>query len=49
MTEKDAVKCEGIAGPHHYFVPVDAVFDTGDGEALQGVVTKSIENRAARA
>jgi tetraacyldisaccharide 4'-kinase len=49
MTEKDAVKCEGIAGPHHYFVPVDAVFDTGDGEALQGVVIKSIENRAARA
>jgi tetraacyldisaccharide 4'-kinase len=49
MTEKDAVKCGDIAGPHHWYVPVSAVMDTGDGEALQAIVTQSIEKRAARA
>jgi|SRR5450631_3545356 len=49
MTEKDAVKCAGIAGPQHWYVPVNVVFDDGDSEALQSVVVKSIEKRAARA
>jgi tetraacyldisaccharide 4'-kinase len=49
MTEKDAVKCVSIAGPHHWYVPVNVVFDDGDSEALQSVVVKSIEKRAARA
>jgi len=49
MTEKDAVKCEAIAGPHHWYVPVEASFEAGDGEALQAAVTGSIKRRAARA
>jgi tetraacyldisaccharide 4'-kinase len=49
MTEKDAVKCGEIAGPHHWYVPVSAVFDDGDSEVLQNVVVKAIEERAARA
>jgi len=49
MTEKDAVKCAEIAGALHWYVPVTAVFDAGDGEALQAVVTQSIEKRSARA
>lgn len=34
MTEKDAVKCERHARPHHWFVPVNAVPDPRLGEAL---------------
>jgi tetraacyldisaccharide 4'-kinase len=49
MTEKDAVKCTEIAGPNHWYVPVSVVFDDGDAEALQSVVAKSIEKRAAGA
>ncbi|MDP9087938.1 MAG: tetraacyldisaccharide 4'-kinase [Pseudomonadota bacterium] len=49
MTEKDAVKCREIAGPHHWYVPVIVVFDEGDSEALENVVARSIERRAARA
>jgi tetraacyldisaccharide 4'-kinase len=49
MTEKDAVKCREIAGPHHWYVPVSAAFAPGDGEKLRGIVTKSVESRAARA
>ena len=48
MTEKDAVKCREIAGPHHWYVPVNVVFDEGDSEALESLVTKCIERRAAR-
>jgi tetraacyldisaccharide 4'-kinase len=49
MTEKDAVKCTERAGPNHWYVPVSVVFDEGDDEVLQSVVTKSIEKRAAGA
>ena len=49
MTEKDAVKCREIAGPHHWYVPVIVVLDEGDSEALESVVARSIERRAARA
>jgi tetraacyldisaccharide 4'-kinase len=30
MTEKDAVKCSGFAGPNQWFVPVSAQFDASD-------------------
>jgi tetraacyldisaccharide 4'-kinase len=49
MTEKDAVKCTEIAGPHHWSVPVNVAFDDGDAEELHSVVARSIEKRAARA
>jgi tetraacyldisaccharide 4'-kinase len=49
MTEKDAVKCAELAGPHHWYVPVNAVFSTDDGETLQHAVRRSINQRAARA
>ena len=49
MTEKDAVKCTEIAGPHHWYVPVSVIFDDGDAEVLQSVVARSIEKRAAGA
>jgi len=49
MTEKDAVKCRDIAGPHHWYVPVSVAFAAGDAERLRGIVAQSIEKRAARA
>jgi tetraacyldisaccharide 4'-kinase len=49
MTEKDAVKCGGIAGPHHWYVPVTASFSGGESNALLDVVTQAIHRRAAHA
>jgi tetraacyldisaccharide 4'-kinase len=49
MTEKDAVKCREIAGPHHWYVPVNVAFAPGDGEKLRSIVAKLLEMRAARA
>jgi tetraacyldisaccharide 4'-kinase len=49
MTEKDAVKCREIAGPHHWYVPVNVAFAAGDAEKLRGIVARSVEIRAARA
>ncbi len=49
MTEKDAVKCEGIAAAHHWYVPVTASFDGGESNVLLDVVTKAMARRAARA
>jgi tetraacyldisaccharide 4'-kinase len=49
MTEKDAVKCRDIAGPHHWYVPVSVAFAAGDAEKLRGIVLQSIKKRAARA
>jgi tetraacyldisaccharide 4'-kinase len=49
MTEKDAVKCGEIAGPHHWYVPVSVVFESGDADALRNIVAESIEKGAARA
>jgi tetraacyldisaccharide 4'-kinase len=49
MTEKDAVKCRDIAGPHHWYVPVSATFAPGDAEKLRSIVARSVEERAARA
>jgi tetraacyldisaccharide 4'-kinase len=49
MTEKDAVKCREIAGPHHWYVPVSVAFAAGDAEKLRSIVARSVETRAARA
>ncbi len=49
MTEKDAVKCQRIAGPHHWYVPVTASFDGGESNVLLDIVTQAIAKRTARA
>jgi tetraacyldisaccharide 4'-kinase len=49
MTEKDAVKCRDIAGPHHWYVPVNVAFAAGDAEKLRSIVGRTVETRAARA
>lgn len=48
MTEKDAVKCRDIAGPHHWYVPVSVAFAAGDAEKLRSIVAVAVESRAAR-
>jgi tetraacyldisaccharide 4'-kinase len=47
MTEKDAVKCREIAGPHHWYVPVNVAFAAGDAEKLRATVLAAIQKRAA--
>lgn len=49
MTEKDAVKCAGMAGPEHWYVPVTASFDGGESNVLLDVVIRAIAGRAAGA
>jgi tetraacyldisaccharide 4'-kinase len=49
MTEKDAVKCRDIAGPHHWYVPVSVAFAPGDAEKLRSIVAGLLQQRAARA
>jgi tetraacyldisaccharide 4'-kinase len=49
MTEKDAVKCDGIAGPRHWYVPVTASFSGGESNALLDIVTEAIHRHAVRA
>jgi tetraacyldisaccharide 4'-kinase len=49
MTEKDAVKCEPIAGPQHWYVPVTASFAGAESDALLKIVTQAIQERVARA
>ena len=48
MTEKDAVKCAGMAGMQHWYVPVSARFDAGESKLLLDIVTQAIHGRAAR-
>jgi tetraacyldisaccharide 4'-kinase len=48
MTEKDAVKCELIAGPQHWYVPVTASFTGAESDALLKIVTQAIRKRIAR-
>jgi tetraacyldisaccharide 4'-kinase len=48
MTEKDAVKCELIAGPQHWYVPVTASFTGAESDALLKIVTEAIRKRVAR-
>ena len=45
MTEKDAVKCTQFAGAGHWYVPVSASFDGGEGTALLDIVVRSIQKR----
>jgi tetraacyldisaccharide 4'-kinase len=45
MTEKDAVKCQAIAGPHHWYVPVTASFDGGESNVLLDIVTGAIAKK----
>jgi tetraacyldisaccharide 4'-kinase len=49
MTEKDAVKCAGIAGPQHWYVPVTASFGGDESKMLLGIVTRAMSMRASRA
>jgi tetraacyldisaccharide 4'-kinase len=49
MTEKDAVKCARIAGPHHWYVPVTASFGRGESNMLLDIVTRAMSMRTARA
>jgi len=49
MTEKDAVKCLGIGGPNHWYVPVTASFAEGESKVLLDIVTRAMSMRAARA
>jgi tetraacyldisaccharide 4'-kinase len=48
MTEKDAVKCESLAGPQHWYVPVTASFAVPESDALLGIVTQAIRTRVAQ-
>jgi tetraacyldisaccharide 4'-kinase len=48
MTEKDAVKCAKLAGPHHWYVPVTASFGAGEAGVLLDVVMRAIQERVAR-
>jgi len=34
MTEKDAVKCKPIAGPQHWYLPIEARLPARFGERL---------------
>ncbi|MGC1522114.1 MAG: tetraacyldisaccharide 4'-kinase [Steroidobacteraceae bacterium] len=49
MTEKDAVKCAGIAGPQHWYVPVTASFGGDGSKVLLDIVTRAMSMRASRA
>jgi tetraacyldisaccharide 4'-kinase len=42
MTEKDAVKCAAFAKPQHWYVPVSAAFEAGEGHELLGIVRRRI-------
>jgi tetraacyldisaccharide 4'-kinase len=45
MTEKDAVKCAGMADERHWYVPVSACFDGAESTTLLGIVTQCIAER----
>ncbi len=44
MTEKDAVKCRGIAGPRAWYVPVEAAFSEADSRRLLEPVMRAIDS-----
>jgi tetraacyldisaccharide 4'-kinase len=48
MTEKDAVKCRHAADGRHWYVPVNANFNSVEADALLGVVTRRIAGRRPR-
>lgn len=47
MTEKDAVKCSGFSGTQHWYVPVNACFESGDSIRLLDVVMQKIRRGGA--
>jgi tetraacyldisaccharide 4'-kinase len=47
MTEKDAVKCEGLADERHWYVPVEVRFDEQASSALIGTVLDRIARARA--
>ena len=44
MTEKDAVKCRDVAGPRHWYVPVEAAFSEADSRRLLDLVMHKIDS-----
>ena len=48
MTEKDAVKCAGVADARHWYVPVAAQFSVQDGAALMAVVDRALQGAVPR-
>jgi len=46
MTEKDAVKCPGIAGPEHWYLEVGAAFEADDAARLVSIVEAACRRRA---
>ena len=49
MTEKDAVKCNALAGSRHWYVPVAASFRDAESQALLDIVTQAVQKRATSA
>jgi tetraacyldisaccharide 4'-kinase len=47
MTEKDAVKCRGFAGPDHWYVPVTAWVDADCQQRLQRLLMNLFSRSAA--
>ena len=47
MTEKDAVKCRQVAGPRHWYVPVEAAFSEADSRRLLELVMRAIDSHIA--
>jgi len=45
MTEKDAVKCAGLAGPRHWYLEVGASFAPPDAERLLAIVDQACRRR----
>jgi len=44
MTEKDAIKCKSIAGPQHWYVPVDAQLDERFGQRLLRLLERKVKS-----
>ena len=42
MTEKDAVKCQALGGPNHWYLPVAASFAEAEASALLGRLRRAI-------
>jgi tetraacyldisaccharide 4'-kinase len=48
MTEKDAVKCRGLGGPDHWYLPVTASFAETDAATLLGRLRRALEQQKIR-
>ena len=46
MTEKDAVKCRGFAGPAHWYLEVGARFNEADAQRLLAIIDEACRRRA---